>query len=79
MPYGVPPPNGNGEQYGQAGTVAHEANGTVYFYDTTHMYPNASYPASASSGGVVGMGGMMTPPGATYYYQQPQGMYYPTQ
>lgn len=78
MPYVIPPPNSTGEQYGQSGTVAHEANGTVYFYDASQMYPNTSY-ATAPTGGVVGMGGMMTPPGPAYYYPQPQGMYYPTQ
>lgn len=62
-----------GEQGSQTGTVAHESNGTVYFYDTS-QYSNAPYPAP-SQGGVVGMGGMMTPPGPTYYYP-PQPNYY---
>lgn len=69
------PPHTTGEQAPHAGTVAHEANGTVYFYDAQELYhPNAAYNAT---GGVVGMGGMMTPPGTTYYYPQSSGVYYP--
>ncbi|EEP82068.1 predicted protein [Uncinocarpus reesii 1704] len=62
----------------QPGTVAHESNGTVYYYDATQFpnYPNTAYPVPPQ-GGVVGMGGMMTPPGTYYYPQQPNGaMYY---
>ncbi|CRG83583.1 hypothetical protein PISL3812_00936 [Talaromyces islandicus] len=78
MPAPPPPPipqsqAAGGEQGPQAGTVAHEANGTVYFYDAAEIYSNPSYPP----GGVVGMGGMMTPPGTTYYYPQQSGGYYP--
>ncbi|GAM43631.1 hypothetical protein TCE0_060r18595 [Talaromyces pinophilus] len=69
------PPHTTGEQAPHAGTVAHEANGTVYFYDAQELYhPNTAYNAT---GGVVGMGGMMTPPGTTYYYPQSSGVYYP--
>ncbi|KAL1966007.1 hypothetical protein VTN77DRAFT_4947 [Rasamsonia byssochlamydoides] len=76
VPYVFPPPPPvSGDQPAQSGTVAHEAGGTVYFYDTSQLYPTPSYPA----GGVVGMGGMMTPPGTTYYYPQPPGVYYATQ
>jgi hypothetical protein len=70
-----PPPPATGDPSAPSGTVAHEAGGTVYFYDTSQLYPNPSYPA----GGVVGMGGMMTPPGPTYYYPQPPAMYYASQ
>ncbi|KAK2768896.1 hypothetical protein FQN53_006243 [Emmonsiellopsis sp. PD_33] len=81
--YTMPPqqqPAGDQSQQAQAGTVAHESNGTVYYYDTSQVpgsgYPqNAPYPAQpqgAPQGGVVGIGGMMTPPGPTYYYPQPQ-------
>ncbi|KAA8645487.1 hypothetical protein EYZ11_011834 [Aspergillus tanneri] len=80
--YMVPGAHTSPEQSSQAGTVAHEAGGTVYFYDATQMYPNASFPmpGAPGPGGVVGMGGMMTPPGTTYYYPQPQGeMYYASQ
>ncbi|KLJ08363.1 hypothetical protein EMPG_16209 [Blastomyces silverae] len=84
MPYSMPPPQPPASDLAQtqAGTVAHESNGTVYYYDTSQMagptYPQqqtAAYsapPQRAPQGGVVGMGGMMTPPGTTYYYSQPQ-------
>ncbi|KAJ5119607.1 hypothetical protein N7448_010276 [Penicillium atrosanguineum] len=63
-----------GEQPSQADTVAHESGGTVYFYQPGQVYPNPNYGATGSgAGGVVGMGGMMTPPSHTYYYQQPPG------
>ena len=78
----VPPATGTEYPYtpgGAApGTVAHESNGTVYYYDASQV----SAPGSSSgtttaaavppAGGVLGMGGMMTPPGATtYYYPHP--------
>lgn len=73
-PYMVPAPPTSGEQPSQAGTIAHEAGGTVYFYDSSQMYPSTSFPVPPSGpGGMVGMGGMMTPPGPTYYYPQPPG------
>ncbi|PGH34458.1 hypothetical protein GX50_02726 [[Emmonsia] crescens] len=84
MPYSMPPPQppASDQAQTQSGTVAHESNGTVYYYDTSQLadstYPqqqNATYPAAPQGtpqGGVVGMGGMMTPPGTTYYYPQPQ-------
>ncbi|KAF4237227.1 hypothetical protein CNMCM8980_007103 [Aspergillus fumigatiaffinis] len=82
-PYVVPGAHASSaEQPSQPGTVAHEAGGTVYFYDATQMWPNASYatPSAPGSGGVIGMGGMMTPPGTTFYYPQPQGgVYYAPQ
>lgn len=70
-----------GDQSGQAGTVAHEANGMMYYYDSSQMYsgPAAGYDQASygppPSGGVMGMGGMMTPPGG-YYYPQPQAPVY---
>lgn len=77
----VPPPASMAEQQpSQTGTVAHEAGGTVYFYDASQMYQNpyaAPAPAPPGPGGVVGMGGMMTPPGTGYYYPPaPGGVYY---
>ncbi|KAJ9372489.1 hypothetical protein DTO282E5_2816 [Paecilomyces variotii] len=81
-PYVVPATSSaNEQQPAPTGTVAHEAGGTVYFYDTTQMYSNPPYAVPAPGpGGVVGMGGMMTPPTATYYYPQPPpGVYYPPQ
>ncbi|KAJ5886387.1 uncharacterized protein N7473_009061 [Penicillium subrubescens] len=81
MPYVVT--QSSGEQPSQPGTVAHESGGTVYFYDANQMYPGGNYGGQGPGqgpGGVVGMGGMMTPPGTTYYYPQPPGagggMYY---
>ncbi|PGH10934.1 hypothetical protein AJ79_05180 [Helicocarpus griseus UAMH5409] len=82
MPYSVAPsqPPAGDQAQSQSGTVAHESNGTVYYYDTSQFanssYPqNATYPApppGAPQGGVVGMGGMLTPPGTAYYYPQSQ-------
>lgn len=68
MQYMMPP---SSEEQSSQATVAHEMNGTVYF----HPNPNTNYgvPPGQGSGGVVGMGGMITPPGTTYYYPQPQG------
>lgn len=70
MPYVLP--QAPSEQSGQPGTVAHESGGTVYFYDTSQMYQNPNN-YGPGPGGVVGMGGMMTPPGTTYYYPQGPG------
>lgn len=67
-------PQASNDQAGQPGTVAHESGGTVYFYDTNQMYQNPNnYGPGPGPGGVVGMGGMMTPPGTTYYYPQGPG------
>lgn len=69
------------------GLVAQEVNGMVYYYDATQIPAVATFPAYQQSqsypmqpvGGVVGMGGMMTPsPDGFYYPQQPQSVvYYP--
>ena len=76
VPYMPGPPMPTTEQPSQSGTVAHEAGGTVYFYDASQMYPNPyTAPAPPGPGGVVGMGGMMTPPSSGYYYPQ-QPAYY---
>ncbi|KAJ5885282.1 hypothetical protein N7495_009792, partial [Penicillium taxi] len=45
------------------GIVYHESGGT-HFYDVSHMHTNSDN--GSGPGGVVGMGGMMTPPGMTY-------------
>lgn len=64
----------------QASMVAHESNGMVYYYDPASL-PGATQAASMpqfqipSAGGVMGMGGMITPP-AQYYYPPANGMYY---
>lgn len=80
FPLGQQPVPYAGEQPTQPGTVAHESGGTVYFYDANQMYSNPAYGhPGPGAGGVVGMGGMMTPPGSGYYYPQPPragGMYY---
>ncbi|KAI9672927.1 MAG: hypothetical protein M1829_004477 [Trizodia sp. TS-e1964] len=73
-------------------TVAQESNGMVYYYDSSQLpaqpvqpiYSAAPYPAPVypmpQLGGVVGMGGMMTPSPDGYYYPQPaQGAVYYTQ
>lgn len=70
----------------QAGTVAHESNGMVYYYDSsqlvasvesTSVYPMPGY-SIPQTGGVIGMGGMMTPP-IQYYPQPSSAVFYPTQ
>lgn len=77
-PYVIPPPPIPGEQPTQPGTVAHEAGGTVYYYNTTQIYSSpfslGAPAAAAAPGGVVGMGGMMTPP--AYVYHPPHGVLY---
>ncbi|KAL3458525.1 CASC3/Barentsz eIF4AIII binding-domain-containing protein [Aspergillus heterothallicus] len=77
VPYMVPGTHTPSEAQSQAGTVAHEEGGTVYYLDASQVYSGSTYGAP-HTGGAVGMGGMMTP-GATYYYPQPQGGYYPPQ
>lgn len=84
MPVAPAPPAT--ESTTQAGTVAHESNGMVYYYDPTQLDPNGDGNAPYAStgytmpqaGGVVGMGGMMTPP-LQYYPQPSPAIYYPTQ
>ncbi|KAK4695572.1 hypothetical protein P7C71_g2202, partial [Lecanoromycetidae sp. Uapishka_2] len=74
----APPPQQHTESTTQAGMVAHESNGMVYYYDPSQLaentpsFPQASYPMPPP---VVGMGGMMTPP----IYYPPPGAYYPPQ
>lgn len=74
-------------QAGPQSLVAQEVNGMVYYYDATQIPAVATFPAYQQPqpfpmqpvGGVVGMGGMMTPsPDGFYYPQQSQGVvYYP--
>ena len=73
----------------QAGTVAHESNGMVYYYDSNQLNtggegtssfppaPPAAY-ALPQTGGVVGIGGMMTPP-IQYFPQPSPAVFYPPQ
>jgi hypothetical protein len=87
-----PPPgpqqsDNNSSQGAPANLVAQEVNGMVYYYDAAQIPAVASFPAfqpppsypMQQVGGVVGMGGMMTPsPDGFYYPQAPQGVvYYP--
>lgn len=76
----LPPPAPNDGNV-PAGTVAHESNGMVYYYDSSQVPANAAAPYNASYaeapvGGVVGMGGMMTPPNHFYYPVANNGVYY---
>lgn len=68
----------------QAGTVAHESNGMVYYYDSSQLaasaeghpgYPIPGYPVPQASG-ALGVGGILTPPGQYYPQPSPAG-YYP--
>ncbi|KAL8960951.1 MAG: hypothetical protein Q9193_002422 [Seirophora villosa] len=87
-PFAVPvaPVAATTEATSQAGTVAHESNGMVYYYDSTQLnasgegnpsYTSASY-AMPQAGGIVGMGGMMTPP-LQYYSHPSPAVFYPAQ
>lgn len=64
----------------QPNTLAHESNGMVYYYDPSLFPPVPQGPMTPygmpPGGGVVGMGGMMTPPAHFYYPQAPNGMFY---
>lgn len=68
------------QQNGAGGLVAQEVNGMVYYFDPTQIPAVATFPAYQGGqpfpiqqvGGVVGMGGMMTPsPDGFYAYPQP--------
>lgn len=82
LPVGPPPPPPT-EATTQAGTVAHESNGMVYYYDSSQLaagaenhaaYPMAGYPLQQPSG-VMGLGG----PPVQYYAQPSPALYYPAQ
>ncbi|KAL8713915.1 MAG: hypothetical protein Q9220_002061 [cf. Caloplaca sp. 1 TL-2023] len=81
VPVAPPPPT---EPTSQPGTVAHESNGMVYYYDSSQLHAGSGNDppytgtefAVPQSGGVVGMGGMMTPP-MQYYPQPSPAVYYP--
>lgn len=72
-------------QAGTQGLVAQEVNGMVYYYDAAQIPAVATFPAypqppaypMQQTGGVMGMGGMMTPsPDGFYYPQAQQGVVY---
>jgi hypothetical protein len=71
------------EDVGPPNTVAHESNGMVYYYDPSQLphvsHPNMPHYSMPHPGGVVGIGGMMTPPAHFYYPQAPNGMYFAPQ
>lgn len=65
-----------------SGTVAHESNGMVFYYNSSQFPGSTAAPYSASFaatpiGGVVGIGGMMTPPTHFFYPPANNGAYYP--
>lgn len=84
VPLMVPALPPTGEQTAQPGTFAVESNGMVHYLTSSQVYDGGppSFPPAGyvipQTGGVVGMGGMMTPPG-TYYYPAQGGVYYPPQ
>jgi hypothetical protein len=79
------------QQQDTSNLVAQEVNGMVYYYDATQIPAVATFPAYQQPqsypmqpvGGVVGMGGMMTPSPDGFYYpqqqqqQSPGVVYYP--
>ena len=71
-----------GDAGAQANMVAHESNGMVYYYDPSSL--PGSQPSQppqfpmVPAGGVMGMGGMITPP-TQFFYPPPNGMYYAPQ
>ncbi|KAL8784427.1 MAG: hypothetical protein Q9213_003950 [Squamulea squamosa] len=87
-PFSVPvaPASSTADATPQSGTVAHESNGMVYYYDSSQLngsgdgstsYTAADY-SMAPAGGVMGIGGMMTPP-IQFYPQPSPAVYYPPQ
>ncbi|ERF72970.1 hypothetical protein EPUS_05051 [Endocarpon pusillum Z07020] len=81
VPVPAPAPAAPADGNAPAGTVAHESNGMVYYYDSSQLPPTTGAPYSASftgasAGGVVGMGGMMTPPNHFFYPPASNGIYY---
>lgn len=86
IPFATAPPLSMTEPTTQSGTVAHESNGMVYYYDSTQLatsgehdpgYSQPVYPIP-QNGGVIGIGGMMTPP-VQYFPQPSPAGYYPAQ
>ena len=74
------------EPTSQPGTVAHESNGMVYYYDSSQLnagtdnnqtYPTLPY-SMPPNVGMVGAGGMGTPP-VQFFPPPTTGPYYPPQ
>ena len=53
----------------QAGTVAHESNGMVYYYDSSQLAASTEDPTSYQNS-FVASPGYMVPQGAVYYPPQ---------
>jgi hypothetical protein len=84
-PFSQPGQPSDAGQAGAPNLVAQEVNGMVYYYDANQIPAVAAFPAYSAPqayhmqpvGGVVGMGGMMTPsPDGFYYPQGTQGVVY---
>lgn len=80
----APPPQSQTEPITQGGMVAQEINGMVYYHDPSQVpaktensvpYPPPGY-AMLPPGGMIGMGGVMTPP---VYYPPSVPAFYPQQ
>ena len=71
-PYVVqaPPTPAAPEASTQAGTVAHESNGMVYYYDSSQLVSAAEQPASYATVTYANQNGYMVPPPALYYPTQ---------
>ena len=71
-PYVVPgaPMVTAGEATTQPGTVAHESNGMVYYYDSSQLAANAEEPSSYQNVGFVPSTGYIVPQGAVFYPPQ---------
>ena len=75
----APPPPAQTEPTTQAGTVAHEAGGMVYYYNPSELVANtessSTYPPTYTPAQGTAVGGVMQPS----YYTQPQVFYPPHQ
>ncbi|MCJ1397177.1 hypothetical protein MMC11_000369 [Xylographa trunciseda] len=65
-----PPPPAPPEATTQAGTVAHESNGMVYYYDSTQMPTSAETPAAFPPVAYAPQNGYIVPQPALYYSAQ---------
>ncbi|RAL61408.1 hypothetical protein DID88_009338 [Monilinia fructigena] len=80
----APPTTDTSTSQAPQNLVAQEVNGMVYYYDAAQISSVPSFPGYQQPqqypmqqvGGVVGMGGMMTPSPDGFYYPQQQGVVY---